>query len=260
MSSLMNSPLPTRIAITGAAGFLGRSMTAVLGKHFPLRLMDIQPVPGEWESRVGDVAKLEDAMALCEGCSHLVIGHMAPNRPEIYATPTIPFDVNVKGTANLFHAASEHGIKRVVLISSGASVQKHWEEKAFMSGDLSYAPKSMYALTKALQEVIARSYHDAKGMEVAVLRPAYICDEDSLSDKYGTQRPTVNWQFIDPRDIAEAARLALTVPQLGYEIFYTLGHPDAEEHADVRHLRDFLGWKPQHTFEKYPRDGTIPGT
>lgn len=257
----MTPRTPARIAITGAAGFLGRSMTAVLGEHFPLRLLDVVPVPGAWEdSRVGDVARLEDALSLCEGCSDLVIGHMAPNRPEVYGTPTIPFDVNVKGTANLFHAASVHGIKRVVLISSIAVVQGLHEAGKFLTRDLAATPLNLYGLTKALQEEIAQFYHRTKGLEVAVLRPAYICDEDSVSDKYGNRRPTVNWQFIDPRDIAEASRLALIAPQLSYEVFYLLGHPDAEAHADMGRLREFLGWKARHTFEKYPRDGEVPGT
>ena len=246
--------------MTGAAGYLGRGMVKVLGEQFPLRLFDVQPITSEHESIVGDVTKLEDTMALCAGCSDLVIAHMAPNRPEIYATPTVPFDINVKGTANLFHSAVAAGIKRVVLVSSGASVQRAGVEKKFLTADLPHSPQVMYALTKSLQERIAHYYFENHGIEVSVLRPYMICDEDSLTDKYGRTRPTVNWQFIDPRDIGEAARLSLLVPKLGYEIFYTLGHPDAESHADVKHLREFLGWKPKHPFTKYPRDGEVPGT
>jgi nucleoside-diphosphate-sugar epimerase len=256
----MSSNQPTRIAITGAAGFLGRSMVAVLEEQFPLRLLDVVPIEGKHESRVGDVSKLEDAMALCEGCTGLVIGHMAPQGPKNYGTPTVPFDVNVKGTANLFHAAVAQGIKRVVLISSGGAVQRHAAEGKFMTADLPLAPQSMYTLTKALQEQIARYYYENHGIEVSVLRPYYICDEDSLADKYGIKRPSVNFQFIDPRDIAEAARLSFLVPKLGFEIFYLMGHPDAEAKADIKHLREFLGWKAKHTFEKYPRDGEVPGT
>lgn len=255
----MTHRTPTRIAVTGAAGFLGRGITKVLGAHYPLRLLDVVAVEGPWESRVGDVSRMEDAMALCEGCSDLVIGHMAPQGPN-YGTPTVPFDVNVKGTANLFHAAQAHGIKRVVLISSVGAVHESHMAGTFLKADLPFGPANMYTLTKVLQEEIARFYHRTAGLEVAVLRPAYICDEDSLSDKYGKQRPTVNWQFIDPRDIAEAARLALTVPNLGYETFFLMGHPDAEAKADIQHLRDVLGWKAQHPFTKYPRDGEVSGT
>jgi nucleoside-diphosphate-sugar epimerase len=244
---------PTRVALTGAAGFLGRTLAASLVQHFPLRALDTQATEGPWEKIVGNVADLDDAMRLCEGCSHLVIAHMAPNRPEIYDTPPIPFDVNVKGVANLFHAACVQGISRTVLISSTAVVSGHYAEGKFLSRDLRDYPTSLYALTKTLQESIAKYYHEKKGMEVAVLRPAHICNEDNLIDKYGEKLTYTNWVMIDPRDIAEAVRLSLLTPVLDYQTFYILGHSEAEEHADLKHTREFLGWRPKHTFDKYPR-------
>ena len=251
----MNSPeLPTRIALTGAAGFLGRTLAARLFQNFPLRVLDNQPADGPWEQITGDVADMDNAMALCEGCSHLVISHMAPNRSEIYATPTVPFDVNVKGVANLFHAASHYGIRRTILISSTSVVSRYMYGGTYLTRDLPDHPHNLYGLTKALQENIARYYHQQNGMEVAVLRPAHICDEDSLVDKYQKKLAFANWVMIDPRDIAEAVRLALLVPELDYEVFYISGPADAEFHVDLKHTRDFLGWKPQHTFDKHPNE------
>jgi uronate dehydrogenase len=241
---------PIRVALTGAAGFLGRTLAGNLAQYFPLRALDTQTAEGPWERIVGNVANLDDAMRLCEGCSHLVIAHMAPNRPEIYGTPPIPFDVNVKGVANLFHAASVQGIRRTVLISSTAVVQGHCNEGRFLTRDLRDYPTSLYGLTKTLQESIAKYYHEKNGMEVAVFRPAHICDEDSLVDKYGEKLTYTNWVMIDPRDIAEAVRLSLVAPQLDYQTFYLLGHGEAEEHADLKYTREFLGWRPQHNFNK----------
>jgi nucleoside-diphosphate-sugar epimerase len=250
----MNSPQqPTRVALTGAAGFLGRTLSTCLAKHFPLRSLDVEPVVGDWEKLLGSAANLDDALALCDGCSHLVIAHMAPNRPEVYGTPPIPFDVNVKGVANLFHAASVHGIKRVVLMSSTAVVSGHMEEGKFLGRDLPEAPVNTYALTKALQESIAKFYHERKGIEVAAFRPAHICDEDTMVDKYGKPLPYTNWVMIDPRDLAEGVRLALTVPELKYQTFYILGHHEAEMHADLKHTFEFLGWRPKHRFEHHPQ-------
>ncbi len=251
---------PTRVAITGAAGFLGKAIVTNLSSHYPVRLMDVVPMEGYEDTLVGSVADLAVAAKLCEGCSDLIIAHMAPNRPEVYATPDLPFDVNVKGTANLFHAAVACGIRRVVLISSGGAVQAAHRNGTFLTDKLPHSPEAYYTLTKALQEDIAEYFHRTKGIPVSILRPAYITDEDSLKDKYGRHKPTVNWQFIDPRDIAEAARLSLLVPDLGFEIFYTLGHPDADAHADVQRTRDRLGWQPKHTFEKYPTDDGRPAT
>jgi nucleoside-diphosphate-sugar epimerase len=254
---MIPSSIPTRVAMTGAAGFLGRAMASHLALHFPLRTLDVLPVEGPWEKLLGSAANPDDAMALCEGCSHLVIAHMAPNRPEIYENPVVPFDVNVKGVANLFHAASVHGIKRVVLISSTAVVAGQVERKEFLGRDLPPDPNGMYALTKVLQETIAKYYHTHKGMEIAALRPSYICDEDQLTDKYGRKIEESHWVLIDPRDIAEAARLALLKPDLGWEPLYVLGPPEAARHADVKYTQEFLGWEPKHTFDKFPK--TVPG-
>lgn len=245
---------PNRIAITGAAGFLGRYLTVHLAESYPVKLLDIQPISADYETIVGSASHMEDAIRLCEGCSDLVIAHMAPNRPEIYATPQIPFEVNVTGTANLFHAASVHKLRRIVLVSSISVVHQHQMNKVYLTRDLPPAPGNLYSLTKTLQEQTAKYYHELTGIPVSVLRPAYICSEDNLCDKYGVQRPSVNWQFIDPRDIAEAVRLSLVCADLKYEVFYLAGHPDADAHVDMAHTRDFLGWKPQYTFEKYPRD------
>ena len=223
-----------------------------------MRAIDIrQPDEGEWESVAGDAAELQDAMALCEGCSDLVIAHMAPNRPEIYGTPEIPFDVNVKGAANLFHAAARHGLRRVVLISSTGVVGGQVEEGLFLSRDLPGRPNSLYGLTKLLQESIAEYFHRQTGIGVAVLRPAHICDEDTLTDKYGKRLTATNWVMIDRRDIAEAVRLSLLAPSLDYEVFYVLGHPDSETRADVKYTRNFLGWIPRHTFDIYSHDGSL---
>jgi nucleoside-diphosphate-sugar epimerase len=248
---------PERVAITGAAGFLGQQISNALAAQFPVRVLDIRKVDGPWESLEGSVAKLEDDVALCQGCTDLVISHMAPNRPEVYATPEMPMDVNVKGVANLFHAAAQCGVRRVVLISSITVVGLQQKNGEFLNRSLPPRPINLYSLTKTCQEAIAEYYHREAGLEVAILRPAYICDESTVTDKYGVRRQSVNWQFIDPRDIAEAVRLSLVAPDLKFETFYTVGHPDGDLHCDVRHTREFLGWKPRHTFEMYPRDPVV---
>jgi len=59
---------------------------------------------------------------------------------------------------------------------------------------------------------------------------------------------------VDRRDIGEAARLALELDGLGFEVFYVLGTPEALERADVAYTRDRLGWRPTHDFAGLPRD------
>lgn len=243
-----------RVLVTGGSGFLGRYLIEEIKREFIPVSFDLNPPAGAVEFVEGSVSDSAAVKRAMQGIDALIIAHMAPNQPGVYDRVEMPFDVNVKGTGLLFEAAVEQGIKRVVLISSGAVVGRQSEEKKFLARDLPNAPRNLYGLTKTLQEEIARYYHYNFGIGVASLRPAYIVPEDSLSDKYGRQRPTVNWQFIDPRDIGQAAALALRLPDLGFEVFYTVAGPGSEKHADVQHTRERLGWEPKYTFSQYPVD------
>ncbi|HSI87016.1 MAG: NAD-dependent epimerase/dehydratase family protein [Candidatus Methylacidiphilales bacterium] len=251
-----------RVLLTGSGGFLGQHLTSRLRQSFALRVLDVtpdvRPSTGEkaasvevMEGSVADSALVEQAV---DGMDALVIAHMAPNRPEVYGAVDLPFSINVQGTAALLHAAAKRGVKRVVLVSSTTVVDGSRMSGAFMDKDTKPSPSSMYSLTKALQEEIARYFHHTHGMEIAVLRPAYVILEDPLKDKYGRTPKSVNWQFIDPRDIAEAAALALVKPGIEFEIFYTLAGPGSEKRADLGNLKQLLGWQPRYKFEQYPVD------
>ena len=244
-----------RILITGAAGFLGRALTAVAAQEHSVRSMDIAApagATGDWQ--VGDVADRAAVQKACSGMEAVVIAHMAPNRPEIYGDPRVPFDVNVKGTALLFEAAVAAGVKKVVLISSCAVIGRDFRAGKKVTTDLPFTPVGMYSLTKTEQEVIARYYHLNHGMPVAVLRPASLIDEDTMLDKYGKKKDTANWHFIDPRDIAHSAMAALRLPDLGYEIFHIFGPREADKYSDFAEVRKRLGWEPKHTFSRYPME------
>lgn len=249
-------PLPrdSRILVTGGCGFLGRHLVQELRSRFEVVSFDVHNSsddPQFLEGSVTDPARIETALENIDG---LVIGHMAPRTPGVYDSPDIPFDINVRGTALLFEAAARRGIKRVVLISSVAVVQRAHIAKKFLSTGLSYCPDSIYGLTKTLQEQTAEYYHAMRGLEIAMLRPAYISLGDTLEDKYGTKRPSVNWQFIDPRDIGAAALCAFTMENLGCEAFWLVAGPQAEEHADLAATMERLGWTPRYRFAEFPRD------
>ena len=248
----------SKILLTGACGFLGSHMATTLGKTFHVRSLDLENRTGADDFIAGSVADPTTLERAFEGVEALVIAHMAPNKPGIYDTPELPFDVNVKGTAHLFHMAAQKGIRRVVLISSAGVVSAAVEggkNGGYFSRDLPLFPaKNMYGLTKLLQETTAQYYHKHFALEIAVLRPFLICCGDTLEDKYGNRRPSVNWQFIDAGDIGKAASAALTVENLGYEVFYLAAGPDASLHVDVAHTESFLGWQPDHRFTEFPRD------
>ncbi len=245
-----------KVLITGAAGFLGRGMMTAFEGRCNLRLMDVVDFQTPHQKFIGSVADLETVRRAVEGMDGIVIAHMASRQAGSYEAPTAPYEVNVKGTANLFFAAARQGIRRVSLISSTSVVDYYHKRGDFLSRNLPLRGEGIYSHTKICQETIARQYHWEFGIGVAALRPAYITDMDSCRDKYGKQATSCNWQFIDRRDIGEAARLALELPDLGFEIFYVLGGPLADKHADIAYTQQRLGWKARYDFSNLPPEGS----
>ncbi|HUT61323.1 MAG TPA: NAD(P)-dependent oxidoreductase [Phycisphaerae bacterium] len=247
-----------KVLVTGAGGFLGQGLVAAFEGRHELRLMDVRDWTTPHEKLIGSVADLETVRKAVAGCDGIVIAHMASVQAGSYETPEAPFDANVKGTVNLFFAAAEAGIRRVVLVSSTASIGGNLRQGSFATRDLPLRPQAfsgIYAMTKACQEVIAEYYSREQQMQVAVLRVGYILSADDpnhVVDKYGEHIAVRHGGGTERRDIGLAARLAMELPDLGYEVFYVISAPEGARHFDVDYTRTRLGWEAQHDFTWMP--------
>ena len=239
-----------RLLLTGAGGYAGRGVAQTLRSRHWVRGLDVRDSSHcVDEAVVGDLADLDLCRRAVSGVESVVLCHMAP-RPDAYKTPVLPFDANVKGTANLYHAAVESGIKRMVLISTGGLLEKRPRATA-VPGEGPYNFKGeLYVLTKILQEGIARYYHDEHKMSTAILRPPWIVYDEDFHTKYGQRLEHYNPSLVDPRDIGFAALAALELPELGLEAFQ-LGQDDCD--MDLTSARERLGWRPRYTFKGLPR-------
>lgn len=243
-----------KVLVTGAGGFLGRGLVVPFDGRHDLRLMDIIDWETPHEKLVGDVADLATCRRAVKGCQAIILAHMASRQAGAYETPTIACDANVKGTANLFFAGVESGIKRYVLVSSESVVMAHGVPPR-RTRDLPLRAIDLYGLTKVLQEVIAEHFQRNFNLQVAALRAGYILSaevRDHVVDKYGTHIRERNPPCTERRDVGLAARLALELPDLGYEVFHVLGAPEAVNVYDVEYTCGRLGWKPQYDFTWLP--------
>ncbi len=108
------------IALTGGTGFLGSHVIdCLLESGHSIRALTRQSQPErdgvKWiEGSLSDEASLQN---LCDGAEVLL--HVAGLTKAINRDTF--FDVNVKGSKLLFHAAAEQGVKHVLLISSLAA-------------------------------------------------------------------------------------------------------------------------------------------
>jgi len=240
-----------KVLVTGAGGYLGRGLIVPFEEHgYDLRLMDVTPLESRHETVLGSVADLDTVRRAMDGCQAMVIAHMASRQAGAYETPTVPFDVNVKGTANLFFAAVEQGVRRAVLISS-TGVQPY-RDGNFHDRHEPMRSTGLYGLTKVCQEIIAEQYHREHGICGAALRVGCIMDADTMIDKYGKKHTGRGMSLTDRRDIGEVARLSLACPDIGWEIFYVLGTPESRKAFDVEYTCRRLGWQPKYDFTWLP--------
>jgi UDP-N-acetylglucosamine/UDP-N-acetylgalactosamine 4-epimerase len=171
-----------RILVTGGAGFIGSNLSEKLlndERVSLVRVLDnlatgakknIEPFLGnpKFEFAEGDIRQFESCLSACDGID--LITHQAAlgSVPRSIADPLTTNEVNITGTLNIFTAAKEKNIKRVVYAASSSTYGDHpglpkVEDKI---GN----PLSPYAVTKYVMELYARVYASLYKMQFIGLR------------------------------------------------------------------------------------------
>ncbi|HZX93772.1 MAG TPA: NAD-dependent epimerase/dehydratase family protein [Myxococcales bacterium] len=172
-----------RILVTGGAGFIGSHLVkALIDRGDEVTIVDnFDPFYPERLKRRGldPRARLEQEDIRDQEAMHRVFGEAKPEvvvhlaalagvRPSL-ERPGAYMDVNVRGTACVLEAARAAGTRRFVLGSSssvyGAHAQAPFRESARID-----SPESPYAASKVASEVLAHTFHNLYGIEVAALR------------------------------------------------------------------------------------------
>lgn len=177
-----------KILLTGAAGFIGshvaeflvaRGDTVIgfdnLNDFYPpqIKQRNLEPLVGNGRFRLA-VADLEDEAAVANvfAAEDLdAVVHLAARagvRPSL-ERPLLYERTNGLGTLHLLEAARRHGCSKLVLASS-SSVYGNGSRLPFSEDDPADAPISPYAATKRANELMARTYALAHGLDIGCLR------------------------------------------------------------------------------------------
>ena len=172
-----------RVLVTGGAGFIGSHVVEALlkqgdvvsvvdnfDKFYPERLKRraLSKDARLFESDIRDQDAMHRAFGAAKPDAVVHLAALAGVRPSL-ERPADYMDVNVRGTACVLEAARGAGTERFVLGSSssvyGAHAQPPFRETARID-----SPESPYAASKVASEVLARTFHNLYGLEVAALR------------------------------------------------------------------------------------------
>lgn len=156
------------VLITGANGRIGSALAKYLDalgeESYALRLADLRGGSGRDVSL--DVTDPAACRKACEGMDTVV--HLAG-----VPSPESPFEEilsnNIIGTYNVFRAAADAGVRRVVFASSAQAVEGYPLDVQVQT-DMPVRPKNLYGVSKAFGEALAAYFAYQEGMETVAVR------------------------------------------------------------------------------------------
>lgn len=161
--------------VTGGAGFIGSHLVdALLRDGHHVRVIDNlstgkrERVPAEAEFVEADFTKLEQIAPHFAGMDGVFHVGALPRIPFSIEYPIPAAEANVMGTLNVFVAARDAGVKRVVYSASSSAYGA--QEALPLRPDMPANPLNPYALHKYIGEKIAEQFHRFYGMETVSLR------------------------------------------------------------------------------------------
>jgi nucleoside-diphosphate-sugar epimerase len=166
------------VLVTGGAGFIGSHLVdGLLARGARVRVLDnletghvenLAHVRDKIEFMEADIRQLDACQAACSGVKFVFHEAALGSVPRSLELPAASILTNVTGTTNVFTAARDQGVKRVVYASS-SSVYGTSERLPKREGEEGL-PLSPYALSKHMNEELAELFVRCYGMQIVGLR------------------------------------------------------------------------------------------
>ena len=217
-----------KIVVTGSSGRAGRAVVEDLLAHgYEVKGVDLAPAPGKKDapSVRADLTDLGEALEVLMNADAVV--HLANIPAPGRYPPGRTFSENITMNYNIFSAAVDLGLKRVVWASSETTLGLPFSTPPrYAPVDEAHYPfpESSYALSKVASETIAEPFARSSGVPFVGLRFSNILNTDDYQNfpnywKDPNLRKWNLWGYVDERDVAQSCRVALTADVTGSENF-----------------------------------------
>jgi nucleoside-diphosphate-sugar epimerase len=282
------TPIPDlrgeRTLVTGGAGFIGSHLVdALLAHSASVRVLD-NLATGRRENLAGsldrieflegDIREMETCRRACRDVSLVFHEAALGSVPRSVHDPATTIAVNVSGTANVFAAARDARVRRIVYASS-SSVYGDSQTLPKREGEEG-RPLSPYALSKVMGEELAAVFSRCFGMETIGLRyfnvygprqdpegpyaaviprffAAWVTGRAPVI--YGDGEQSRDFTFVE--DAVAANLLAAAAPAAACGRAYNVGGGHRTSVIDLaRHVRRLVGGGPEPRFAE-PRSSDV---
>ena len=171
-----------KVLVTGAGGFIGSHLVeALVKKNYKVKAFVHYNSKGSWgwlenspskdniEIISGDIRNTDIVRHAMQGID--TVFHLAAliGIPYSYVSPEAYVDTNIKGSLNVFQAAKDLGIKRIIHTSTseiyGTAEFVPIHEKHPIN------PQSPYAASKSAADFLALSFFRSFDFPVVIIRP-----------------------------------------------------------------------------------------
>ena len=225
------------LLITGGAGNIATAVRPLLREQYRIRLVDVREAPSKLDGDEYlqlDLASQQAAERAAAGAQAVL--HLAAN-PSTSADWEGVRTANIEATHSVFEAARRQGVGKVVFASTNHVMGFYNLDQAWpIDTQAAIRPDSLYGVSKAFGEALARYYADAFGMSMICLRIGWFTPRQPNNSG-------LNPLWISARDLAQIIQLCIETPRPFGVYNATSNNPQA--HWDLRSAREELGYAPQ---------------
>jgi len=251
-----------RVLVTGSSGLIGGVLTRTLGDKYALSGLDRvlpDPAPDIPITRA-DVGNFDAIRPAFDGMDAVV--HLAADAG-MHAPWESVLPNNIVATYNVFEAARQAGVNRLVFASSNHAVGMFELDEPYVrirqgncrgldpatfprvDNTVCIRPDGLYGVSKAFGEALGAYYAEQFGLSVVCLRIGTVTRDDNPTRDV---RQMATW--LSHRDLAHLVDCCLGAKGVRFEIVYGVSN-NTWRFWDITHARRVLGYVPRDNAETY---------